>query len=130
VEHLLEKLGDFYVVNTATVMLIGLFCGWAAYFVRLRIANVAFLTILYPLFVLISVTALCAALHAEVISIKRSQDWIIYSVCASAFGCSTGILLVALFRRLVDMVTLKSHIRASIKRDEEDHEKGYERMHL
>jgi cation transporter-like permease len=129
-ETFLERLSDFYVVDTSTVMLVGVFCGWAAHFVRQRIANIAFLVILYPMFVLFSITVLCTALHAELISIKRSQDWIIYSVCASAIGSSAGILLVALFRRIVDFVTLRTHIRASVRRDEEERERGYERAHL
>jgi hypothetical protein len=129
-EQLLEKLGDFYVLTTPTYMLMSLFCGWAAYFVRQRIANIAFLVILYPLFILISATALCLAIHAELISIKRTPDWIIYTVGASAFGCSAGIVVVALIRRLVDFVTLRAHIRASIRRDTEDQTKGYERAHM
>jgi Na+-translocating ferredoxin:NAD+ oxidoreductase RnfA subunit len=125
-ENLLDQLGEFYVVKTPTVMLIGLFCGWAAYFVRARIANVAFLVVLYPLFLFISVTALCAALNGEIISIKRSQDWIIYSVAAAVIGSSVGILLVASVRKIIDVMTLNAHIRASLRRDDEDRAKGYE----
>lgn len=129
-QNMMEQLSDFYIVDSSTVMLIALFCAWAAYFVRQRIANVNFLVILYPLFVLISATALSAAIHMELLSLRKTSDWIIFSVSASAFGATTGITLVAILRRLVDFVTMRSHIRASVRRDEEDAAKGYERMHL
>jgi hypothetical protein len=129
-EKFLDALSEFYILDTSTMMLIGLFSGWAAGFVRQRIANVAFLVVLYPLFVLASATALCLAIHFEYVSITRTQDWLIFSVMAAAVGCSMGIIMVALFRKAVDAITLRSHIRASVKRDGEDTERGYERLHL
>jgi low affinity Fe/Cu permease len=129
-QSLLERLQDFYIIDQPTVMLIAVFCSWAAYFVRSKLANVAFLLFLYPLFVFVAVTVMCWALHLEVISIRKASEWLMYSVTASAIGAMTGISLVAIYRQLVDFLTMKSHIRASIRRDEEDAAKGYERMHL
>jgi hypothetical protein len=129
-QQLMERLYDFYILDQSTVMLMALFCGWAALYVRSRVANIAFLIFLYPLFILIGATVLCYAIHMEVIAIKRASDWIMYTATASGIGAITGITMVALWRQLVDLVTLRSHIRTSVRRDEENASKGYERLQL
>jgi hypothetical protein len=121
----IDKIALFYEIDKDTYVLIAMFCAAAAHFVRTRIQNAAFLLFLYPLFCLVAFTAYAGALHFELFSPKKHAEWIIYSISAAAIGASTGILLISLLRAVQDKFVVASHIRRTLKRDEQQEAKGY-----
>jgi predicted membrane-bound spermidine synthase len=124
-QTLLDKITEFYELDQSTYLLIAFFCSWAAYFVRARIANVAFLMFLYPLFCIIGFTTYAAAVQLELFSPKRHAEWIMYAIFSAAIGAMVGISIIAVFRKIQDRVTTNAHIIRTAKRDEERAAKGY-----
>lgn len=124
-EHLIEKLSLFYSVDQSTWLLIAFFCGWAAYFTRLYLKNAAVLVFLYPLFLAASMTAYATAQYFELFSPKKHSEWIMYTIFAAAIGATVGIGLTTLLRQIQDRFVTVSHIRRTLKRDEEQEAKGY-----
>jgi hypothetical protein len=121
----IDKIALFYEIDKDTYVLIAMFCAAAAHFVRARIQNAAFLLFLYPLFCIVAFTAYGCALHYELFSPKRHAEWIMYSIAAAAIGACIGISFVSLLRRIQDKFVVASHIRRTIKRDDEQETKGY-----
>lgn len=116
---------EFYDIDQDTYVMILMFCATAAYFVRSRIQNIAFLLFLYPIFCAIAMTVYATALHLELFSPKRHAEWIIFSISAAAIGASSGILIITLLRRIQDKFVVLSHIRSTLRREAEQETKGY-----
>jgi hypothetical protein len=104
-----EQLAIIMEIDRSTYLLIAFFCGWAAYFVRARLLNAATLTFLYPLFCLLAFAFYAAFVSLELFSPKRIADWIMYSVFAAAGGCTLGIGLLSLARRIQEQVIERAH---------------------
>ena len=120
-----EFLALFYEIDQSTYLVIALFCAAAAYFVRPRIQNAAFLVFLYPLFCLVAIVAYIGAMHLHLFSPKKHAEWIMYTIFAAALGASVGIALVALVRKIQDKLVVMAHVRRTLKRDAEQQAKGY-----
>jgi hypothetical protein len=121
----IDRVALFYEIDKDTYVLIAMFCAFAAYFVRSRIQNAAFLLFLYPLFCLVAFTVYAAALQHELFSPKKHAEWIIFSISAATLGATIGIATVSILRWIQDKIVIAAHIRRTIKRDKEQSEKGY-----
>jgi hypothetical protein len=123
---LIDQLTLFYDIDSSTYLMIAFFCGWAAYVIKDRIANASFLMFLYPFFCIISFTAYALAIHMELFSPKRHAEWVMYTIFAASIGATIGIALVAVMRRVQDRITTRTHIRRTLKRQEEEAARGYQ----
>jgi biotin transporter BioY len=121
----LDDLTAFYEIDSSTYLVIAMFCGWAAYLVRTRITNVAWLIFIYPLFCGFALTIYAGAMHLQMFSPKRHSEWIMYSIFAAAIGATCGILIVGTIRRIQDFFITRAHVRRTVRRDEEQEAKGY-----
>jgi hypothetical protein len=124
---MIDKIAMFYEIDSSTYLMIAFFCGWAGYLVRTRIANAAFLMFLYPLFCIVAFTAYAFAIHLELFSPKRHAEWVMYTIFAASVGATIGIGVVAILRRIQDKITTQAHIRRTLKRQEEEEQRGYEK---
>lgn len=87
-------------IDRHTFLLIGLFVGWACYFIKGRLENAAWLVFLYPLFWIGSIAAYALLLNFEFFNPKLHREWVVYTVTAASVGCALGIALVGLLRRV------------------------------
>jgi hypothetical protein len=124
-ENLIDQIQNFYVVDSTTVMLILMFCGAAAYFVREKLTNPASVIILLPIFVLIALTTYALARHLQMFSPKRVVEWITFTAFSGSIGAVMGIIMVSIFRLVQDRFVTMAHIRQTLKRDEEQTARGY-----
>jgi uncharacterized membrane protein YeaQ/YmgE (transglycosylase-associated protein family) len=113
--YLLETYAKLYEIDQGTYILIGLFCGWAAYFMRDRIQNASWLILLYPAFVGASVFLYAVAMQLQLFSPKRYSEWIVYAISASAFGSAICISLIALSTRIQERLIFANHARQMAK---------------
>jgi branched-subunit amino acid ABC-type transport system permease component len=113
--YLADTYATFYEIDQGTYILIGLFCGWAAYFMRDRIQNASWLVFLYPSFMFASMCFYAWAMQLHLFSPKRYSEWIVHAIFASAFGSALCISTVALFTRIQERLIYKNHARQMAK---------------
>jgi hypothetical protein len=111
----IDIYAKFYEIDQGTYILIALFCGWAAYFMRDRIQNASWLVFLYPAFILASMCIYATAMQLQLFSPKRYSEWIVHAIFASAIGSALCISLVALFTRIQERFIFASHARQMAK---------------
>jgi hypothetical protein len=124
-EDIIEQIVAFYQVDQSTLMVMLLFCGSAAYAIRNYLTNPASVWVLAPLFFVVALTTYVIAQNMQMFSPKRTIEWITYSTFSAAIGAMMGILCVAIFRLVQDRFITASHIRQTLKRDEEQTARGY-----
>ena len=121
----LDNIAIFYEIDQSTYVLIAMFCAVAAYFVRSRIQNAAFLLFLYPLFCVVAFTVYAGAVQLHLFTPKKHAEWIIYAIASAAIGASSGIAFIAVLRKIQDKFVVAAHIRRTLRRDSEQETKGY-----
>lgn len=124
-EQFIDELRAFYALDSTTVIVVVLFGGWAAYMIRDKLTNPASVVILYPIFVVVGLTTYAVAANLHWFSPKRMVEWLTFTVLSASIGAIMGILLVAILRSVQDRFTTAAHIRQSLKRDQEQEERGY-----
>ena len=129
-ENLIDQIRAFYPLDSSTVMLVALFCGWAAYMIRNHLTNPASIAILYPVFLFIAFTTYAVAANLAWFSPKRMVEWLTYSVFSASIGAIMGILFVAIVRVVQDKFITSAHIRQTLKRDKEQEERGYPQVDI
>jgi hypothetical protein len=116
---LLQRVQEFYALDSATFLLIAFYCGWAAYFVKKRLENPASLVLLYPMFCVLAMTIYAGFVEFVFFSPKQHRDWIIYTVTSAAAGSGFGITFVAGLRRLQERIIHVQHRRQLARREAE-----------
>ena len=124
-EDVIDVLRTFYQIDSTTVLLIVLFCGTSCYFIRPQLNNPASVWILCPIFVLVAMTTYVLAAQLHLFSPKKNVEWITYTTFSASIGAIMGILLVAVYRLIQDRFITASHIRSTLRRDEEQASRGY-----
>jgi predicted membrane-bound spermidine synthase len=129
-ENLIDQLRSFYTLDSSTVIVVVLFCGWAAYMIRNNLTNPASLALIFPLFLFIAFTTYAVAASHALFSPKRMVEWLTYTVFSASIGAIMGISLVAVLRLVQDRFVTMAHIRQSLRRDKEQEERGYPQIDL
>jgi uncharacterized membrane protein YeaQ/YmgE (transglycosylase-associated protein family) len=124
-DDLIDQVRAFYALDTSTVIIVVLFCGWAAYAIRNKLTNPASIAILFPVFLGIAFTTYALAANLALFSPKRMIEWLTYSVFSASIGAIIGIMCVAVIRLVQDKFVTMAHIRQTLRRDKEQEERGY-----
>ncbi len=123
-EWLLQTFPFFADIDQSTYVSIAVYCSWAAYVLKARLENAAWLVFLYPLFLIISFFAYGAFMYLELFNPKQHREWIVFVVTSSAIGCGLGISLIGLLRRFQERIVEKQYQRQLVIRAEEDRQKS------
>lgn len=123
-EWLLQTFPFLADIDQATYVSIAIYCSWAAYILKARLENAAWLVFLYPLFLVLSIFAYGAFMNLELFNPKQHREWIVFVVTSAAIGCGVGISLVGLLRRLQERVVERQYQRQLVIRAEEDRQKS------
>jgi hypothetical protein len=109
VMHFLSKhIDSLLLTDWQTLVLLGLICALASYFIKDYLANPPFVIFLYPFLVLFSVLCQYLFLQFDLFSPKKLDQWLTWTVVGSICGTAIGMGLIA----FVAMVRDRSNSRA------------------
>jgi hypothetical protein len=121
----IEYIRAFYLLDGDTFLLLAFMSGAVCYFIKNKLNNPASVVILAPFFLFIAATTYSLAMHMQMFSPKRPIEWLTYTSFSASIGAIMGILCVAVLRLVQDRFITASHIRATLRRDEEQAARGY-----
>ena len=99
-DEVIKHLGNIYAMDRATLGVICVLCGIAAFVLKDYLASPIFAIFAYPVLFIISVVIQYLFILGEVYPPRKMDQWLMWTIIASICGNILGIALVAWFNRV------------------------------
>jgi hypothetical protein len=94
--HFFSKhIDGLFLTDWQTLVLLGLICALAAYFIKEYLAHPPLIIFVYPFLLLFSILVQYFFLQIDLFSPKKLDQWLTWTVIASICGTTIGIGLMA-----------------------------------
>ena len=94
-DFLIKHFNEMREIDASTIQLICLNCALAKAAIRNSLPNPAVVFLMYPFTILFAITAYYVFLKLELVDTNQSDQWLLFSVIATAVGCLITILATA-----------------------------------
>lgn len=99
-DEVIKHLSNIYAMDRATLGVIGVLCGIAAFALKDYMANPVLVIFVYPALFLFSVLIQYLFILGEFYPLKKVDQWLMWTIMASICGNIIGITFVAWLGRL------------------------------
>ena len=99
-DELLKHLGNMYATDWPTLAVIGFLCAVTAYALREYMASPIFVVFAYPFLFFFSLVAQYLFTIGEFYVVRRTDQWLTWTIIASICGNVLGIALIGWFGRI------------------------------
>jgi hypothetical protein len=97
--QLLKDLHTYYSLDWQTLVVIGVLCVAASYFIKEYLANPIMIIFVFPLLFFCSVLAQYLFISLEMYAPKKLDAWLMWTIMATILGNLVGTSLVAILVR-------------------------------
>lgn len=99
-DEVLKHLSNIYATDWATLAVIGLLCVVASYALKEYLASPIFVIFVFPVLFVLSLVAQYLFTIGEFYVVRKTDQWLTWTIIASICGNVVGIALVGGFGRL------------------------------